>query len=65
MCTVAAGASGGRRLSLADYVRGTGATRGRPPPESANVGSYEAAGRVKWSVVLLLVLGSHILAAES
>ena len=28
MCTVAAGSRGGRRLSLADYVRGTGATRG-------------------------------------
>jgi hypothetical protein len=38
MCTVAAGSWGGRPLSLADYVMGTGATRGSPPPESAYVG---------------------------
>jgi hypothetical protein len=38
MCTVAAGSWGGRRLSLAAYVAGTGAATGRPLPESANVG---------------------------
>jgi len=31
----------------------------RPLPEGVRVALYEAAGRVKWSVVLLLVLGSH------
>jgi hypothetical protein len=35
--SVAAGSWGGRRLSLADYVMGTGAPRGRPLPEGASV----------------------------
>jgi hypothetical protein len=31
------GSWGGRRLSLADYVMGTGTRGGRPPPEGASV----------------------------
>jgi hypothetical protein len=43
------GSWGGRRLSLADYVKGTGPRGGRPPPEGAKVAFYEAAGRVNFS----------------
>ena len=35
--SVAAGSWGGRRLSLADYVMGTGAARGRPLPKVVRV----------------------------
>jgi len=37
MFSVATGSSGGQRLSLGDYVMGTGARVGRPPPEGVRV----------------------------
>jgi len=38
MCTVASTPAAFRVRVGGDYVMGTGATRGRPPPEGANVG---------------------------
>jgi len=48
------------------YVTVTGPTEGGPPPpESVHVSLYEAAGRVKWPVVLLSSCVQHPLAGPS